>query len=102
MISSQGGTTATHFRARVEQFPQLDDVAVPGSITELPGHVHEIVGRRHTLVLDARRPTNRAVPLEIFDNGSMPAGLRISDRGAAPAVIFVDLGAVADQELNGI
>ena len=85
-----------HFRSRVEQLPQLDDVAVPGSVAELPSHVHEIVGRRHTLVLDARRPTNRAVPLEVLHDGSMAAGLRISDRRAAPAVIFIDLGAVAD------
>ena len=32
----------------------------------------------------------------------MTAGLRVPDRRAAPAVIFIDLGAVADQELDGI
>ena len=88
--------TVTNVRARVEQLPQLDDVAVPGRVAELASHVHEIVGRRRTLVLDARRPTNRAIPLEILHDGSMPAGLRISNGRAAPAVIFIDLGAVAD------
>ena len=94
--------TSANFCARIQQLPQLDDVAVPGRIAELAGHVHQIIRRRHTLVLDARRPTNGAVPLEVFHDGSMTAGLRIPYRRAAPAVIFIDLGAVAHQELDGI
>ena len=84
-----------HLRARIQQFPQLDDVAVPGRVAQLSSHVHEIVGRRHTLVLDARRPTNRAVPFQVLHDGSMAAGLRIPNGRAAPAIVLVHLSAVA-------
>ena len=62
-----------HLRARVEQLPELDDVAVPGRL--LASHVYEIVGDG-TLVLDARRPPNRAVPSR-YSTTDHTAGLRI-------------------------